>query len=148
MKPGRAILAAILVLGSAAAGRAQEAIDPDRPDVTNGTHIVETGLLQLEMGALYTRVASAQGSFGSPFTARVGLAEWLEARIGTDGFLTQSDQNGRASGIGNTQLGAKLRLWASPGGVPVLSILPTINLPTADADKGLGSGNPISPSRS
>ena len=37
-------------------------------------------------------------------------------------------------------MGAKLRLWADPGGVPVLSILPTINIPTASESKGLGSG--------
>ncbi len=140
MIAGRVALAATLMLGSTATARAQEGIDPDRPDVTNGTHIVETGLLQLEMGVLYTRVASAQRAFGSPLTARVGLTDWLEARVGTDGFLSQTDENGRASGVGNTQFGAKLRLWADPGGIPVLSILPTINLPTADPDKGLGSG--------
>ncbi len=119
---------------------AQQAIEPDRPDVTNGTHIVGTGLLQIEFGGLFTRGAGSASAFGSPFTARVGVLEWLEARIGTDGLLTQADDSGRVTGIGNTQLGAKLRLWADPGGVPVLSILPTINLPTASADKGLGSG--------
>ena len=31
-------------------------------------------------------------------------------------------------------------MWASPGGIPVLSILPTINLPAASESKGLGSG--------
>jgi len=45
------------------------------------------------------------------------------------------------SGLGNIQLGAKLRLWADPGGVPVLSVLPTVNLPTASVEKGLGSGD-------
>ncbi len=29
-------------------------------------------------------------------------------------------------GLGNVQIGAKLRLFADPGGVPVLSILPTV----------------------
>ena len=121
----RAALIAVCVLatGSGAYGQQpslpiEEPLQPDRPDVTNGTHIVGTGLLQIEFGGLY----------------------WLEARIGTDGFLTQTDGNSRATGMGNVQIGAKLRLWASPGGIPVLSILPTVNLPTASADKGLGSG--------
>jgi hypothetical protein len=70
------------------------------------------------------------------------VTEWLEARFGTDGLLTQSDGIAHASGIGNTQVGAKLRLWSDPGGVPVLSVLPTVNLPTADSGKGLGSGSP------
>ena len=41
----------------------------------------------------------------------------------------------RVTGLGNVQVGAKLRLWADPGGVPVLSILPTVNLPTASAER-------------
>jgi len=123
------------------AARAQETIEPDRPDVTNGTHIVDIGLLQVEIGGLYTHAGVDQQAFGSPFTARLGLLQWLEARIGTDGFLSQSDPLGRVTGLGNLQLGAKMRLWASPGGVPVLSILPTVNVPTASADKGLGSGD-------
>ena len=119
----------------------QETIEPDRPDVTNGTHIVDIGLLQVEIGGLYTHAGADQQAFGSPFTARLGLLPWLEARIGTDGFLSQSDPLGSVTGLGNLQLGAKMRLWANPGGVPVLSILPTVNVPTASADKGLGSGD-------
>lgn len=116
-------------------------IEPDRPDVTNGTHIVEVGLLQIEMGWQFTRQTAIEHSFGTPITARVGLYDWLEARVGTDGLLTQTDENGRVVGIGNVQIGAKLRLWADPGGVPVLSILPTVNVPTASVEKGLGSGD-------
>jgi len=72
--------------------------------------------------------------------ARGALFEWLEARIGTDGLLTQTDGFTNVTGIGNVQVGAKLRLWADPGGIPVLSILPTVNIPAASAQKGLGSG--------
>lgn len=132
-------LACILSVGGTAA--AQETIEPDRPDVTNGTHTVDIGLLQIEIGGLYTHPGARQHTFGSPFTARLGLTGWLEARVGNDGILTQTDGLVQQTGIGNTQLGAKLRLWSDPGGVPVLSILPTINLPTADAAKGFGSGD-------
>jgi outer membrane putative beta-barrel porin/alpha-amylase len=118
----------------------QEAVEPDRPDVTNGTHIVDIGLLQLEIGGLYTHAAVGEHAAGTPITARVGLADWLEARIGTDGFLAQQSGSATATGLGNLQIGAKLRLWADPGGLPVLSILPAVNVPTASADKGLGSG--------
>jgi len=131
---------ALLAIPAAAHAQEQQVIEPDRPDVTNGTHIVDTGLLQVEIGALRTHVQPGRSAFGSPFTARVGLFEWLEARIGADGFVAQSDDAGRVSGFGNVQLGAKLRLWAEPGGMPVLSILPAVNVPTANADKGLGSG--------
>src|SRR5262249_5313672 len=136
----RQALAALVLVCTAGAARAQETtIEPDRPDVTNGTHIVGIGLLQIEMGGLHTRSGDGLRAFGSPFNARVGLTDWLEARIGTDGVLVSSDGVTHQTGVGNTQLGAKLRLWADPGGVPVLSILPTVTLPTGDDAKGFGS---------
>jgi len=115
-------------------------IDPDRPDVTNGANIVDTGVLQVEAGVQHVRMG-AQRSFGTPLTLRVGLFEWLEARISTDGFLHQTDTSSSVSGAGNVQVGAKVRLFADPGGVPVLSILPAITLPVASASDGLGSGD-------
>lgn len=115
-------------------------LEPDRPDVTNATHIVDVGLLQLEFGGIWTHGRSSVHSVGTPLTARLGLTDWIEARFSGDGFLAVTDPTGRQSGFGNIQLGAKLRLWADPGGVPVLSILPAVNLPVASEAKGLGSG--------
>jgi len=115
-------------------------LEPDRPDVTNGTHIVDVGLLQLEFGSIWTRARSAIHALGTPLTARVGLTDWIEVRLSGDGFLDVTDPTGHQDGFGNIQLGAKLRLWADPGGVPVLSILPAVNLPVASESKGLGSG--------
>jgi outer membrane putative beta-barrel porin/alpha-amylase len=137
-----AFAAAMFVLCGATRASAQDTIEPDRPDVTNGTHIVDIGLLQIEIGGLYTHAAARQHAWGSPLTARVGVTDWLEARLGTDGLLTQTDGLMHATGIGNTNIGAKVRLWADPGGVPVLSVLPTVTVPTASAQKGLGSGSP------
>jgi hypothetical protein len=140
--PATLACAALLCVATVCGAQDQprDAIEPDRPDVTNGTHIVDTGLLQFEIGGLYTHAGARQHAVGTPFTARVGLFEWLEARIGTDGLLTQTDGFTNVTGIGNVQVGAKLRLWADPGGIPVLSILPTVNIPAASAQKGLGSG--------
>jgi hypothetical protein len=115
-------------------------LEPDRPDVTNGTHIVDVGLLQMEIGTTVTRNGVSQHSLGTPTTIRLGLSEWLEARVSSDGFLSVTDPSGTQRGLGNVQVGAKLRLWADPGGVPVLSLLPKINLPAASESKGLGSG--------
>ncbi len=115
-------------------------IEPDRPDVTNGTNIVDTGLLQVEAGVQHVRMGT-QRSLGTPLTLRVGLLEWLEARVSTDGFLHQTDTSSSVNGAGNVQLGAKVRLFADPGGVPVLSVLPTVTIPVASAGKGLGSGD-------
>jgi len=140
----RAGAAAALLLAFACEAHAQDArehIEPDQPDVTNGTHIVSGGLTQIEFGGIYSHDAAAQKTASMPFTIRIGVADWLEARVGADGVLTQQNGATRATGFGNVQLGAKLRLWADPGGVPVFSVLPTINLPMASAANGLGSGD-------
>jgi hypothetical protein len=134
------VVLAILLTAASALAQSEEGIEPDRPDVTNGTHIVPVGLVQVEFGGLYTR-DPGQTAASSPFTVRVGITDWIEARIGADGVTTQTTAESRATGFGNVQVGAKLRLWAEPGGAPVLSILPTINLPAADSSRGLGSGD-------
>jgi hypothetical protein len=146
IRAGPLVCAVVLCLVTASAASAQEVVAPvdpiegDRPDVTNGTHIVDVGLLQVEVGVQHVRSGSTRNG-GTPMTFRVGLYEWLEARVGTDGFVSQSDGAVSESGAGNVQVGAKIRLFADPGGVPVLSILPTVNLPAASAAKGLGSGD-------
>jgi hypothetical protein len=123
-----------------AIGGQNDTLEPDRPDVTNGPHTVDVGVLQIEIGGVWSRGGAGSHSVGTPVTARVGLSEWLEARVGGDGYVSVTDRVGHQSGVGNVQLGAKMRLWADSGGVPVLSILPTINLPAASESKGLGSG--------
>jgi hypothetical protein len=115
--------------------------DPDRPDVTNGTRIVAPGLVQVEFGGLYSRDAPGQGTANSPFTVRIGVSRWFEARVGADGLLSQTTGDLRTTEFGDVQLGAKLRLWSDPGGAPVLSILPTISLPTANTSDALVSGD-------
>jgi hypothetical protein len=140
-RPAAAVLAlALASLVSVTAFAQDEHINPDQPDVTNGTHIVSTGLVQMEFGGIYVRNTVNQHSGGTPFTVRIGMTDWFEGRIGADGLLTQATDGVRSTGFGNVQMGAKLRLWAKPGGVPVMSVLPTISLPTASTEKGLGSG--------
>ena len=87
-----------------------------------------------------SRSAGDRSNVGTPITARVGLTDWLEARVGGDGFVSASDPSGTERGLGNVQVGAKVRVWAGPGGASVLSLLPTVNLPVASESKGLGSG--------
>jgi hypothetical protein len=121
--------------------QATPTIDPDRPDITNGAQLVEPGALQLEAGGSFTRNQSEQRGWGSPFTLRLGVTPWIEARFSGDGLLVRSDAAGHEVGFGNVQLAAKVRVWADRTGASLLSVLPTVNLPTADAGRGFGSGS-------
>src|SRR6185436_8407477 len=104
------------VPGTYAQGPADERIDPDRPDITTGTHVVQPGLLQIEAGGIYTRNSSTEHAFASPFTVRVGVRNWIEARVGADGLLSETAGSRRVTGFGNVQVGAKLRLLANSEG--------------------------------
>src|SRR5258708_14172736 len=105
---GACLCTLCFALSADAQERTREDIEPDRPDVTNGTHIVDIGLLQIEIGGLYTHTGPRQHAGGTPFTARVGLFDWPEARIRTHGFMKQT--HGFSSGTGNVhaEIGAKL----------------------------------------
>jgi hypothetical protein len=94
----------------------------------------------VELGGIFTRNAASDHQFGLPFTGRIGVADWLELRLGGDGLVVQTEEGTRQSGFGNVQAGAKLRLVRGHGADPVLSVLPSITIPTASKD--LGSGDP------
>src|SRR5438105_4535946 len=78
------------------------------------------------------RHRSARGMFSS---GRVRV----EARIASDGLLMREARGTTARGIGNAQLGVKVRLLGSVE-EPFFSVMPAVNLGLASRDKGLGSG--------
>ena len=119
---------------------AQDAIEPDQPDVTNGSHLVTPGVVQIEAGGLYSRV-DQESAFGTPVTVRIGLTRWIEARVGSDGILRSTNGDASVTGVGNVLVAAKIRLWPDADGKSRLSIIPAVNIPTADPDKGFGSGS-------
>jgi len=116
-------------------------IDPDRPDLTNTAQVVDPGFVQFEAGGIFTRESDDRRVAGAPLGIRIGLRNWIEARVGFDNLLVRAvDDAGRQTGIGNLQLGAKIRVWPDTDGQSLLSLLPSVNLPTASEEKGLGSG--------
>ena len=65
-----------LLLASAANAQTTDTIEPDRPDVTNGTHIVDNGLVQIEFGGIYTR-NSGLSYTKVPWFADIPILGWL-----------------------------------------------------------------------
>lgn len=139
----RGLLALAVLLGSlprpviAQTGQ----IEPDRPDITNSARLVAPGRFQVELGGLFTHEEAGAHALGTPVSLRIGFARWIEGRIETNGFVSQSLDHERSSGFGDISLGAKVRLIGDARGDGVLSVLPAIGLPTASREKGLGSGD-------
>ena len=117
---------------------ASEPIDADRPHIGTGPHVVAPGQVQFELGGQWQHSEDVR-SFSSPVLVRIGLVDRVEARVASDGLLTRDGPAADARGIGNAQLGVKIRLL---GGAdePYLSVMPAVNLGLASRDKGLGSG--------
>ena len=117
---------------------APEPIDADRPHVGTGTHVVAPGEVQFELGGQWQHSTNVR-TFASPALVRIGVSDRVEARVATDGVLVRDAAQARERGIGNAQLGVKVRLLGSAE-EPYLSVMPAVNLGLASRAKGLGSG--------
>jgi hypothetical protein len=137
----RLALAVLLLAGLPISSLAQEQrIEPDHPDLTNSAHLVPVGVLQCEVDGLFHRASSTAHDSATPFTVRYGITPWFEARVDGAGFLSTTDGADVERGLGNIQLGAKVRLIADKHGAGLLALEPELTIPTASADKRLGSG--------
>src|SRR5436305_392830 len=99
------MVAGMVSVAAPTLAQTDEEIDPDRPDVTDSPHVVPRGLVQIEVGGLYLRQTRQQHSGGVPFTLRIGMFDWLEARVDADGPMTRTTEVARVTGFGNVQLG-------------------------------------------
>lgn len=137
-------LAAATILAAARPSHAAEVrVTPDRPDLTDSAETVPPGLVQLEAGSTFLRDSAGERPLRRLALGgllRVGLAETLEARLGSDVFVRDRGEGAGTSGVGDTTVGAKWHLVDEGEWRPALALLPSVKLPTASRGKGLGSG--------
>jgi hypothetical protein len=139
-----AALAALVMLaaaGPAVAGQAR--INPDRPDRANSPDTIEPGMAQLESGLVFLRDASGDRPVRRlrlETSFRLGITETLEFDLLGDVFVRERGEGQGTSGIGDTVLAAKWRLFDAEGWRPGFGLSPFVKLPTASRSKDLGSG--------
>lgn len=136
------IALAVLLAGTAATAE-DNAIDPDRPDLSFSAKTVGAGRVQLEAGALFERTRLAgeptERRLAAEAALRVGVGDRVELRIDAEPIVHLRGADD-ATDVGDFRLGAKWRLLeASPdGGWPALALLPVVKLPTAPTPIGSG----------
>lgn len=123
------LLVIALQCGRAAAQTA--AIEPDRPDLTNGPHLVTSGTVQFELGGIFTHDTSGRHMAAAPVAVRIGVSKGFEARFAVD---NQFVAIGGETGIGMIQAGAKIRVWSDSHGEGLVSVLPAVLVPTSGGD--------------
>ena len=131
---------------------------PDRPGRSHSAKTVDAGRFQVESDFVtFTYDPGGSGhvtthaySIGTP-TLKLGITNWMDLELGL-ALFNGLRQNGpaniagrpggeltRASGFGDTQVGAKINLFGNDGGDQSLALLPFVKIPTAAP--GLGNGH-------
>jgi hypothetical protein len=138
-------VALVLVVASSAFGNDDDAIDPDRPEVSSNATTVRPGRVQLESGLLFERTRRAgeptERRLSAEAMLRVGLTERLEARVGGEPIVRLRGAED-ATDVGDFILSAKWRfLDAGDSPWPALALNPLVKLPTASEPIGSGKAD-------
>jgi hypothetical protein len=117
----------------------------DRPDFTESSQVVGSGVLQLESGMTFERDRAADvrnGMFSTPQLLRIGVSRRLELRLASDGLLSESatfaTRHQHTTGGADTEIGLKYTLTKTPLNGFDFALIAAVSLPTG-AD-GLSSG--------
>jgi hypothetical protein len=123
------IFLSILILLTTLAS-AEEGMETDRPDFTEGVKPVESGRFQIESGYTYTRFSGGSEHTLPEGLLRIGVSDGFEARVGLPGYSTSRDESEEVAGILDTSLGFKYEFWREIEGWPDLSMIGELSLPT------------------
>jgi len=117
-----AFASASLVLLPASIGFAQEHIDADRPGIADASTVIKPRTIQLETGVQWESRPVDRVWF-LPTLFRVGLADWLEARIESNTWTAETNRGEQESGIAPISIGAEFVLH--PGYAVIARVFPT-----------------------
>jgi hypothetical protein len=118
-----------------------EFIVPARPTVSNPAEFQKPGVLQLEVG--YNTNVRAPGTHleqDMPLALRFAVSRRVLLEFDGDSPSSQSDSGVTTTGVGDSQLGIQVVLHHENEKRPGFSVAYYIKLPTADSNKGLGTG--------
>lgn len=120
----------------------EEFINPARPGVSNPAEIQKPGVLQIEYGYdANFRAKDFRLEQTAPLALRFAATSRLLLELDLDTVNSQTDESGtRMTGIGDTQIGFQLVALKDTEKHPALAFAYYAKLPTASAEKGLGTG--------
>jgi hypothetical protein len=140
--PMRCLVSAVLGFGLAL--RAEEPaleVNPNRPTFATPALTTQPGVAELEWGLQHSQFKDESKAFLTPALLKFGLAQDLEFRLGTNGFLRQADPSGgHVSGWGDATTAIQW-CYLRDGAFGMAQAVQILHkFPTASAAKGLGSG--------
>lgn len=132
----RVVLVAALLPLAACATANRVGLQPlvtDRPDFTESSETVPTGLAQLESGATFARDGEVKGTSIGEGLLRIGIASRAELRLGFNSYSIQQEAGAIAKGLEDASIGAKFKLLqggATGSAKPTIALLVGSTLPT------------------
>lgn len=141
------LLAWMLLLGSSGIAVAQDDAEenfivPVRPSVSESANIQKKGVLQIEYGADFDSGApDFRNQQGAPLGVYFAWTKRLRLDFEFETVTSQKDRmNARETGIGDVNLGFKAIARDKPKERLAVAFSYSVKLPTADEEKGLGTG--------
>jgi len=110
------------------------------PFETDDPAVVAAG--RIDLLAFYQRtLAGVTGSGSAPgVELHFGISDRVELDVASSRAFSTLPGSGTRRGYGDTTLGVKYRLVDEADGIPMVSLVPKLTLPTGDATRGLGNG--------
>ncbi|HEV2862153.1 MAG TPA: transporter [Pyrinomonadaceae bacterium] len=121
----------------------EDEIKPSRPGVASPAEIPKPGVLQLELGYDSNfRARDVRAEHTLPLTLRYSAAKRLLLHLDFDAVRSETDEQTRAreTGVGDTRVGFQVVALEDTTEHPALAFAYFVKLPTADQEKGLGTG--------
>ena len=106
---------------------AQNVINTDRPDQSDGTHIVEKNLTQVETGLQFSKFDEATNGYDNVTLIRFGVTRHFEVRL-LNQYSVVNDSN-RTSGFRPLTISFKNQLCAQKGLLPKITLVSYFHLP-------------------
>ena len=113
-------------------------ISTDRPDQTEGTHVLKNGNFQIESGWTFN---SDGGSLNN--LLRIGTFKGIELRFSTNLISGHEDMTGLFPSLGNLEFGAKFKILDKKETLTKISFLSHLSLSTEYSDNSGGLLNRI-----
>lgn len=109
---------------------------PTRPNFTNATETVSPGTVQIEYGVTsqWLDVGGTTQAYSGTYS--FGLTQRMDLRVTADHTLVSAEQHSS----GDTWIGIRYRFNEQASKVPSFGFLYQIKVPTADKNRGFGSG--------
>ncbi len=138
-EPGRPAPAAALPVAE------EPALAGDRPGFTTGPVLVAPGHRQVESGYSYSRAGGDRGHAIGEVLLRAGLTSAVELRVALNSYELASGPDGRAAGMDDALVAAKVRLLSAGDGpslCPQAALLVGTSLPSGSRAFGRRASEP------